>query len=266
MPMPASYPFAALDAPRELARLQAQVRLVSGMEGDFLDRIGLVDGQSLLDLGCGPGFFAEWVKDARLPGGRVIGVDADTELLAVGRARLADRVDLRAGSADAIPVSTRSVDVAYARFLFQHLSAPERALAELRRVTRVGGVVAVVDTDDGGLLLHPAPAGLDRLLSASKLAQAARGGDRTIGRKLKALLVDAGLVDVHVRVYPFTTEDVGPDAFVDIALGFKAGVLAPPFFDTAEAAELLAATRTLAGTPGFFGHALGYAAWGRVPP
>jgi SAM-dependent methyltransferase len=258
-----SYRMEGLDADAELARLAAQVRLVRGMESDFLDRVGLAPHHVLLDLGCGPGFFSAWARRERVPAGRVIGVDVDPKLLDIARGH-GSGAEFLLGSAVRIPLPDACVDVAYARFLFQHLDRPLDALAELRRVTRPGGVVALVDTDDGGLVVHPAPPCLGELLEASRIAQAARGGDRLVGRKLKSLLVEAGLGDTRVQVYPFTSEEVGAAAFVDVALGFKLGAVGEHLAADARAA-LAAALPALGRDPGFFGHAVGYGAWGRVP-
>lgn len=253
-----------LDAPAELARLRAQVRLVRPMEEDFLDRAGLRADHHLLDLGCGPGYFAAWAARERVPRGRVTGVDVDPVLLEAARGQVPGG-DFRLGSTARIPLPDASVDFSYARFLFQHLDQPGAAVAEMRRVTRPGGVVAIVDTDDGALLTHPAPEGFDELLRASLAAQAARGGDRHVGRKLKALLADAGLEAPCVRVYPFTTEEVGAQAFVAVTLGFKVGVLGPPWITEDALRRVAASMRLASADPRFFGQALGYAAWARVP-
>jgi SAM-dependent methyltransferase len=258
----------SLDAPAELSRLEAQVRLVRPLEVDFLDRAGLRPHHHLLDLGCGPGFFSAWAARDRVPHGRVTGVDADPALLAFARAHAAAvgaDVTFHEGVAARIPLPDASVDFTYARFLFQHLDAPATALAEMRRVTRPGGTIALVDTDDGGLVVYPAPRGLPALLRASRDAQAARGGDREVGRKLRALLADAGLESPTARVYPFSSADVGAAAFVAITLGFKAQVLGPPWIEPAELAAVVDELRALLDAPGFFGHALGYGAWARVP-
>ena len=265
----ASYRMEALDAQHELGRLKAQVELVRPIEDGFLDSAGLAPDVTMLDLGCGPGFFAERVARERLgPEGRIIGVDVDGELVRLGSERLADSglpIELRLGTAVRIPLDDDSVDFAYARFLFQHLEDPAGVLAEMVRVTRPGGVVAVVDTDDGGLVVHPEPDGFAELLAASFAAQRDRGGDRHVGRKLRAMIAAAGLEDPDVEVRPLTTADLSPRQFVAITIGFKAGVLGPPHMTRERARDIQACIEEVAAAPDFFGHALGYGAWGRVP-
>lgn len=258
-----------LDAAAELERLRIQVELVKDLEDGFLAEAALPPAGRILDVGCGPGFFSERIAREHLgPGGAVIGVDVDASLIEVARHRLAGSdlpVEFRLGTAVRLPLEDDSVDFSYARFLFQHLSTPRSVLDEMIRVTRPGGTVAVVDTDDGGLVVHPEPDGFQDLLRASYDAQTQRGGDRRIGRKLLGLLGSAGLQDPGVSVRPLTTDHLAPAHFVAITLGFKAGVLGPPHMERERALQIQGALRAAAEEPGFFGHALGYGAWGRVP-
>jgi ubiquinone/menaquinone biosynthesis C-methylase UbiE len=266
----ASYRLEDLDADAELRRLQAQVDLVVPVEHQYLRDLGLTGDHTLVDVGCGPGYFSERVAAAFMvgpaAGGQVIGVDVDPSLVALATARAA-QLDLplsyRVGTASRIPVDDNTGDLIYARFIFQHLEDPAAVLAEMVRVARPGGLVAVLDTDDGSLVVHPEPAGFGRLLNASAAAQRARGGDRHVGRKLKAYLLDAGLSDVRVATQPFTSEGVGAERFLAITTGFKAGVLGPPHITTAQVDETMADLQRVAAMSGFFGHALGYLAWGR---
>ncbi len=262
-----SYRMEQLDAEAEVARLEAQVRLVRPLENDFLLAAGLSPDAWLLDVGCGPGFFAERAARELVPEGRVVGVDVDSSLLEVARARIGEslsNLELVAGTGVRLPVDDAQVDFSYARFLMQHLADPAAVVREMQRATKPGGVVGLVDTDDGSLLVHPAPAGFDELVEASFRAQQARGGDRHVGRKLKALLAEAGLVDVQVRLYPFTSESVGAADFLRVTTGFKAGVLGPPWISAARLKEVTEGLERVMAEPGFFGQAMGYAAWGRV--
>ncbi len=258
-----------LDAEVELERLRLQVELVRGLEDDFLAVAGLGPDSTLLDVGCGPGWFAERVARELLgDGGRVVGVDVDASLIEAGQRRLQASglpIELHLGTAVRIPLDDDAVDFAYARFLFQHLTDPGAVLAEMVRVTRPGGTVAVADTDDGSLVVHPAPEGFAELLAASHAAQADRGGDRHVGRKLYGLVRAAGLEEPRVWVRSLTTQDVSPAQFVGITLGFKAAVLGPPHMPAERAADIVTRLRRAAAAPAFFGHAMGYGAWGRVP-
>ncbi len=263
-----SYDMDHLDAAAELERLKAQVDLVRGRERDYLRTLGVADDATVLDLGCGPGFLSE-VLGELVPRGKVWGADVDPALLTRARDAFARRGWTHGtfveAWADRLPLEDRSVDLAYSRFLFQHLANPEAVVAELRRVLRPGGRVVLVDTDDASLVVHPEPEGFRALLDASNAAQRRVGGDRFVGRKLRGYLVRAGFVDVGVRVEPFTSEMVGMAAFLDIAVGYKRQIITEDLLAASAVAEVIARLGALASDAGAFGQTLGYVASARAP-
>lgn len=104
-----------------------------------LRALGTVQGQRILDLGCGKGRFAHHLMDR---GAEVVGLDAATGMLAM--ARLPLRIQ---GSALRLPIAGSSFDAVCAIDVFQHLprSGVEVALAEIRRVLRPQGRLVLVD-------------------------------------------------------------------------------------------------------------------------
>jgi arsenite methyltransferase len=114
--------------------------------------LGARPGEHGLDVGCGPGFLA--VELAREVGaaGRVIGIDASTDMLAAARARVAregltDRIDLAGGDAASLPFRAGAFDFVAAVQVYLYVAEIERALAEAARALRPGGRLVVVDTD-----------------------------------------------------------------------------------------------------------------------
>ncbi|MBJ8342145.1 class I SAM-dependent methyltransferase [Antrihabitans sp. YC3-6] len=103
-------------------------------------------GRDVLDIGCGSGFHLPvFAADAA----SVIGVEPHRQLVAAAAQRvrhLAD-VQVRRGSAEALPLSDACVDIAHARtaYFFGPKSAP--GIAEAFRVLRPGGVLMIVDLD-----------------------------------------------------------------------------------------------------------------------
>jgi len=100
-------------------------------------------GRTVLDIGCGTGFWLpRWEGAAR-----VIGVEPDPRLLELARERVADRSDVEvlAGSAEHLPLPDHSVDVANARFAYFFGPGSDVGLAEVARVLRPGGSLVVVD-------------------------------------------------------------------------------------------------------------------------
>jgi SAM-dependent methyltransferase len=123
------------------------------LENGALDRDGLVldamrslapwAGRTLLDLGCGSGF---WLPVYAREAARVIGVEPDPTLLPLAAAR-AGGPELLAGSAEHIPLPDASVDVVHARFAYFFPPDVDAGLAEVLRVLRPGGTLVVVDND-----------------------------------------------------------------------------------------------------------------------
>ena len=161
---------------------------------------------SVLDVGAGTGALSldlAWRMGAE---GRVTAVDRDAQALAIAHAlaaRTGVEIATAAGDATALPADDATQDLTIARFLFQHLSDPARALAEMRRTTRPGGRIVVIDVDDGTLLSEPAGSPqLTALRAAIRTLQARRGGNRLIGRRLYRLMRDSALVNIQVIVIP----------------------------------------------------------------
>jgi SAM-dependent methyltransferase len=77
-------------------------------------------------------------------------VDLTRAMLAAGVAAGHPNVVFVEGDATALPFPDGQFDVVVSRFAFHHIDAPERAAAEMARVAKPGGTVAVIDLLDGG--------------------------------------------------------------------------------------------------------------------
>lgn len=157
-------------------------------------------GDRLLDVGCGTGDDAAALADEVGPEGSVVGVDNSTAMVEEARGRTSDSpaVSFRVADAESLPFEDGSFDACRADRVLQHLERPRDAFAELRRVTRAGGRVAVTDSDWGTLAVD-APEGASSELASRILDPAwscARNG--RIGRELRRLAVDAGFDDLDV--------------------------------------------------------------------
>jgi SAM-dependent methyltransferase len=102
-------------------------------------------GSRVLDLGTGYGRFGARCAER---GARVIGIDLNPEMVAAARARadalgVGDRFEVRHGdAADLAGFAPGSFDVVLCMELFDHLPAPERVVAEVRRVLARSGIFA----------------------------------------------------------------------------------------------------------------------------
>jgi len=105
-------------------------------------------GQRALDVGCGPGALTAVLSEV-LGANRVTAIDpSDPFVEACARRR--PGVDVRLGSAEALPFADHSFDVTLAQLVVNFMSDPRAGVGEMRRVTRRGGVVAAAVWDYAG--------------------------------------------------------------------------------------------------------------------
>jgi SAM-dependent methyltransferase len=151
----------------------------------------------VLDVGCGPGTITAGLAD-RVPQGHVTGLDAAPGVVEQARAAAGGRanVDFVQGDIYALDYPDGSFDVVHAHQVLQHLADPVRALRELGRVTRPGGLVAVRDADYGGMTWYPGLPALDDWRELYGRVARGNGGEPDGGRHLLAWARAAGFADV----------------------------------------------------------------------
>jgi trans-aconitate 2-methyltransferase len=116
-------------------------RLATPMERlgrEVLDRLQLRGHETVLDAGCGSGRLTEHLVD-RLPGGRVIGVDASASMIEAARRRLGDAADLRVGDLVGLDLGGDTVDVVFSTATFHWIADHDALFRSLRGVLRPGG-------------------------------------------------------------------------------------------------------------------------------
>jgi SAM-dependent methyltransferase len=105
-------------------------------------------GQHVLDVGCGTGALVRELV-ARVGPGAVAAVDPSAPFVEATRERFPG-VDVRQGSAEALPFADASFDVALTQLVVHFMADPVAGLTEMRRVTRPGGVVTASVWDHAG--------------------------------------------------------------------------------------------------------------------
>jgi SAM-dependent methyltransferase len=117
----------------------------------FADFAGVAAGQTTLDVGCGSGVLTEELA-RRVGNDQVAGVDP-SPLLEACAARVPG-ADLRPGAAEALPWPDDVFDAALAQLVIHFMDDPAKGVAEMARVTKPGGSVAVCTWDfSGGMKL-----------------------------------------------------------------------------------------------------------------
>lgn len=167
---------------------------------DFVIRqLDLHPDESVLSVGCGPGFETAALAQRIGEEGNVTGIDVNDEVLAAAKARCSDfqQVSFRNGDINDLPVRDDSYDVVVAKQVLSAVSDVDAALNELFRVVEPGGRVAVTA---GGGHTHVMHTPTDRMRRADEIYRSERG-KRRLGTRLRGLLPDAGFTDVEVISY-----------------------------------------------------------------
>jgi SAM-dependent methyltransferase len=211
---------------REFDRLCRQASVLPSLEKKLLAETGLSPGMQVLDAACGPGIVSGLLcEQVCLPSGRgrVIGVDQDQEMLAVARERAlgqGQEILFLHENIYALPFKEK-FDYIYCRFLFQHLNDPAQALRSLLSALKPGGILHILDVCDDWLFVEPPFPAFDRLCHLANQCQAADGGDRKIGRKLRNLMLENGLGDVQTDAIMVNSDMIGMDIFLQLTTEFK---------------------------------------------
>ncbi|QKG21518.1 methyltransferase domain-containing protein [Actinomadura verrucosospora] len=156
-------------------------------------------GASLLDVGCGPGTITAGLAERVAPG-RVVAVDAAEGVLAEARgtAEAAGVTNAEFAVADVhdLDFPDDTFDIVHAHQVLQHIADPVRALAEMRRVAKPGGIVAARDADFGTMIWYPEPAAMAPSLPIYYKVARGNGGEPDAGRRLVSWARQAGFTDV----------------------------------------------------------------------
>lgn len=114
----------------------------------LIERLRLAPGMTVLELGCGPGYFSPAVARA-IPDGRLLLFDIQPEMLmmAAERLRKAGIVNFETwcGNARKLPFDNASVDVAFMVTVLGEVEENEACLSELRRVLKPNGRLSVTE-------------------------------------------------------------------------------------------------------------------------
>ncbi len=166
-----------------------------GAPGLEREQLSLRPGQRLLDVGCGLGNAAVALSTDLGNSGEVVGIDFSEAMLTEARVRAAGTpcsVRFTVGDAAALDEPDASFDAVRSERMLQWVPDPARAVAEMARVLRPGGLVCLADSDWSTLDLDIGDQDLARRVAATFGTDHAR--QTTIGGRLRDLAEAAGLV------------------------------------------------------------------------
>lgn len=201
-----------VDPKAELDRLRAQVN-VAPIELDILREIGLPERGTLVDIGCGPGYYAKHLLD-HCPFLDIVGVDSDP--MVVDEA--SKLINVVHADARELPFKDAMFDGGIARLAFKHMPEPYKAFSELIRIIKPGGIIIVIESDNALWRLNPNPPLFSKVFLAYQQKAQRCGADPFIGGKLYSAFIRHGLVDVRVRPQSITSADIGTKNFAKTIL------------------------------------------------
>ncbi|HEX9035973.1 MAG TPA: methyltransferase domain-containing protein [Ktedonobacterales bacterium] len=246
----------------------ADISAVSSYKSLSYDLLDLKPGETLADIGCGVGDDARALAARVAPDGEVIGLDASPEMIdRANAAGILPGLRFEVADAAALPLADASCDAVRADRMLQHLQDPLPALREMRRVLKPGGRLVVVEPDWKTMAVYPGSASPDDDHVALTIFdwQAAHIKRPLIGRRLRALLAEAGFEQVAVNPVAYsTTRFVEADLVLELSDAVEhAAADWPERLSSEDARDWRAAAlaedaagRFFASAPLYFGHAV----------
>lgn len=184
-------------------RLRVLARAMHASTTSLIDRLGLRNGMTCLDVGCGGGDVTRELARRVAPAGRAVGIDIDETTLELARQESKtagiDNVEFRKADIRTHELEAR-FDVVYTRFLLTHLSDPDRVVARLVRHLEPGGCLAVEDIDFSGSYTWPESDAYLRFHDLYCAVVRRRGGDPELGKRVPLLLANNGLENVEMHI------------------------------------------------------------------
>ena len=180
----------------------------------FLDWLALPKGLRWLDVGCGNGAFTETLIAHSAPAD-VTGVDPSEGQLAYAKTRPGTKLaKFQTAGAQSLPFAEKSFDAAIMALVISFVPDPAKAVSEMARVVRPGGMVATYmwDIPGGGLPVQPINEAMRSMGLGYPLPP---GAEVTRQDNLRALWEKAGLQSVETRAIRIRVEFSDFDDFWD---------------------------------------------------
>ncbi|CAD6441219.1 b4a5a2cd-2949-4b91-a90b-1583e073e3e2 [Sclerotinia trifoliorum] len=155
----------------------------------------------VLDLGCGPGSITTDIASL-IPSGTITGLDAGSSVIEIANAKAKElglkNCDFQVGDVMKLPFEDETFDVVYTHQLLIHLPDPVEAMREMRRVCKVGGLVACRESDMGDAVFYPSTPGLKRSVEIMEKMIIEKGSVPHAGKFLVKWARDAGFEEGKV--------------------------------------------------------------------
>ncbi len=166
-----------------------------------LEALALVNGESVLDAGCGTGLLLELEAKAVGEKGRADGIDYSDDMLAHARTRCAglEQASLHQGSVETLPFADASYDALSCTQTLLYVDDLDAAIAGYYRVLRPRGRLAIIETDWSGVVVHSHDQVLTRRIFDAWDGSVA---NPNLPRRLRPLLASHGFASIRVAPIP----------------------------------------------------------------
>lgn len=183
----------------------------------MIGALPIAQGQTILDMACGDGVYGGWLAERVGSSGRVVAADVRPDYLKMARIHVSKpALEWIAAAIEALPFADSSFDLCWCAQSLYSLPDPAEALRHMLRVTKPGGIVAILEDDTLHNVLLPWPVDVELAVRAAELNavtdQSRQPRKFYVGRWLRPLLRDAGLERIETRT--FATDRgarLGPD-------------------------------------------------------
>jgi SAM-dependent methyltransferase len=256
----------------EQDRLERQASELGPDSEALFERIGVGAGWRVVEIGCGPRGCLELLSKRVGAAGRVVGVELSDEQVERARRFAVEQgwtnVEVRAGDARQTGLDASGFDLATERLVLVNVPQPEAIVAEMVRLVRPGGWVALYEADSSTQRCDPPHRAFDRIREILDVYARRNGIDRAIGVRAARLLRDAGVIDIRVRPLVHTYEAGHPRRrlLLDFVENARGRIVESEVAGAAELDALVAAfARHLDDPATLVVSSLFVQAWGRKP-
>jgi SAM-dependent methyltransferase len=212
----------------EIERLGLQHHVWRPRATDAWRRAGFTRGQTLLDVGCGPGWATFDLAGIVGREGRVVGVDRSRRFLdaagAAARSRGLTQVEWHELDLDTDPLPPLAADGVWSRWVYAFVRHPRALLEKVARALRPGGALVIHEyADYRGWRLSPDREEFAAFVGEVMASWHDHGGDTDVGLAIPRWLAELGFevrelrpLQDAVRPADFTWQ--WPNAFVDVGV------------------------------------------------
>jgi ubiquinone/menaquinone biosynthesis C-methylase UbiE len=186
--------------------------------------VGLADGVSVLDIGCGTGEPGLTLRE-RHPGLRVLGVDASDAMVGVARRKVAERglsgIRHEVMDSQDLAVAGGTVDVVVSRFGVLSFADPLAEAREMKRVLRPGGTfcIATWDAFSKSILSYAMLCAAGEVLPPHVVSAMQRQEQFAMPGRRESWLATAGLSDVDSELFSWPVDFVDEASMWDLVSG-----------------------------------------------